>query len=98
MGLTWSFASKDKNFYNFSHFFFPRIYFNTIHHGSFVFCVLSSQRVTLKSRKDKETKNMQETQKQKMTKKTMTTQHNTLPVQEVLITKSRENFSPHFLA
>lgn len=28
----------------------------------------------------------------------MTTQHNTLPVQEVLITKARENFSPHFLA
>ena len=60
-------------------FFFTRIYFNTIHHGSFVFCVLSSQRVTLKSRKDKETKNMQETRKQKTTKNTMTTQHPSIP-------------------
>lgn len=40
---------------------------------------------------------MQETRKQKMTKKKQW-QHNTLPFQEVLITKSRENFSPHFSA
>ena len=60
-------------------FFFTRIYFNTIHHGSFVFCVLSSQRVTLKYRKDKEIKNIQETRKQKMTKKTKTTQHPSIP-------------------
>ena len=44
-----------------------------------MFCVLSSQRVTLKYRKDKEIKNIQETRKQKTTKKTMTTQHPSIP-------------------
>lgn len=75
-GLSWVMVKFSITFLK---FFFTRIYFNTIHHGSFVFCVLSSQRVTLKYRKDKEIKNIQETRKQKMTKKTKTTQHPSIP-------------------
>ena len=51
MGPSWSFTSKGKIFSNFSQIFFHKDLF--IHHGSFVFCVLSSQRVTLKYRKEK---------------------------------------------